>query len=474
MKRKKYNSKTKRNSFLREFIKIIKTNGNDMPMFIKHKKYNKENIDCNSWFTMSKAINKTSRKPYVVSYDKLDKNNYKQIKVKMLLDESHKIIFQNWFKTTTYMYNETLKYIRENYNFTKKEINRDILNNQVKFNNKFYNKIHIRNQLNELKKKIQKDSTIIVDGIKCIIDIHTLDKTIFQLVQNIKSAVTNMFNGNIKRFRLKFWKFTRPSKMIELEKNKFSGGILCKSIFGNLEPIKYIYNGESYNINNIDSDFKINYNSITNDYYLLVSEKIIININKINKNKLIVLDPGLRTFMTGLSDNEHLEIGNNVHKTIKTYITRLNKIKTNIKIPNKIKTKNKKLINKKIHNKVDDLHWKTIKYLTDNYSTIFLGDMSAKSIVKRNNSILSNESKVACLRTRFYDFILRLKYKCSVNNKKFKLVNEYYTSKTCSLCCHYNEKLGGNKIYNCKNCGCSIDRDINGCRNIYMKQYLSN
>ena len=99
---------------------------------------------------------------------------------------------------------------------------------------------------------------------------------------------------------------------------------------------------------------------------------------------------------------------------------------------------------------------------------------SAKSIVKRNNSILSNESKVACLRTRFYDFILRLKYKCSTNNKKFKLVNEYYTSKTCSLCGHYNEKLGGNKIYNCKNCECSIDRDINGCRNIYMKQYLSN
>ena len=98
--------------------------------------------------------------------------------------------------------------------------------------------------------------------------------------------------------------------------------------------------------------------------------------------------------------------------------------------------------------------------------------MSAKSIVKKNNSVLSNESKVACLRTRYFDFRLRLKYKCSVNNKKFKLVDEYYTTKTCSLCGNYNCKLGGNKIYNCNNCKCSLDRDINGCRNIYMKQLM--
>ena len=67
--------------------------------------------------------------------------------------------------------------------------------------------------------------------------------------------------------------------------------------------------------------------------------------------------------------------------------------------------------------------------------------MSAKSIVMKNKSILSNESKVACLRTRYYEFRLRLKYKCSINNNNFKLVNEYYTSKTCSLCGNYNNNL---------------------------------
>jgi hypothetical protein len=87
--------------------------------------------------------------------------------------------------------------------------------------------------------------------------------------------------------------------------------------------------------------------------------------------------------------------------------------------------------------------------------------MSAKNIVSKESSKINDLMKVACLQTRFYDFRLR-----------FKLVDEFYTSKTCSCCGSYNKNLGGNKIYNCINCNKSIDRDINGCRNIYMKQYI--
>ena len=462
-------------------ISIINEHKNELPKFNKCKSYKQKIINTNSWFNITKTINKTKRKPIIMQTDKLDKCEYKQIKVKMILNDIHKTIFQNWFKTSTIIYNETLKYIRQNYNFTKNEIIKDILKKEIKKSKDFYNKIYIRNQLNKLKKDIQNNTSIIIDkkftknkinDITCKIDIHTLDKTIFQLVQNINSSVTNMLNGNIKRFRLKFWKHTRPSKIIELEKNKISNGILCKSIFGNLEEdIKYFYNNKPFDISQINNDFKINYNSITNEYYLLVSVKIN-NINKNNNGKIIVLDPGLRTFMTGLSDNESLKIGTNVHNKIKNYVTRLNNIKNNKNIPLKIKNKNEKLINTKISNKINDLHWKTINYLVNNYETIFLGDMSAKNIVNKHNSVLSNESKVACLRTQYFNFQLRLKYKCSINNKKFKLVDEYYTSKTCSLCGYYNDKLGGNKIYNCNNCKKSLDRDINGCRNIYMKQFI--
>ena len=229
MKNKKV--KYKRDNFLIKFIDIIKKNKNNLPKFNKCKSYKQEYINTNTWFDITKTINKTKRNPVIISVDKLDKCEYKQIKVKMILSDIHKKIFQNWFKTSTIIYNETLKYIRQNYEFTKKEIIRDILKIEITKSKDFYNKRHIRNQLNQLKKQIQKDTTFIIDkkytknklnNIKCSIDIHTLDKTIFQLVQNINSSVTNMLNGNIKRFRLKFWKHTRPSKIIELEKNKIS------------------------------------------------------------------------------------------------------------------------------------------------------------------------------------------------------------------------------------------------------------
>jgi putative transposase len=478
MKRKK-NKFDNRLQFLEKFKSIIEINKNHLPKFTKNNNYKNIIINNNSWFDISKTINKTNRFPIIKSTDKLDDNNYKEIKVRMVLNDIHKKIFQKWFNITTLVYNESIKYIHNNHKFTKKDIIRSILTDQIDIDKSFYDKYHIRNQMNLIKKQIQKDTSFIINkeytknklkDIKCSIDIHTLDKTIFQLVQNIKSAVSNLLNGNIKRFRLKFWKHTRPSKIIEFEKNKISNGILCKSIFGHLEDIKYFYNNKPFDISKIVTDFKINYNNITNEYYLLVPVKI--NKQDNLNNKLIVLDPGLRTFMTGLSDNEHVKIGTNVHKIIRSKIKKLNYIKNNKYIPIKIKKKNEKIINRKIKNKINELHWKTINYLINNYNTIFLGDMSAKSIVNSNKSILSNESKVACLRTGYYEFLLRLKYKCSITSTKFKLVNECYTSKTCSLCGSYNDNLGGNKIFNCYNCGSAIDRDINGCRNIYMKQFI--
>jgi hypothetical protein len=50
----------------------------------------------------------------------------------------------------------------------------------------------------------------------------------------------------------------------------------------------------------------------------------------------------LCTFMTGLSNNVMLKIGNNVNSTIRKLLKRKNVIKSNINIPNKIKKKYKK------------------------------------------------------------------------------------------------------------------------------------
>jgi len=46
------------------------------------------------------------------------------------------------------------------------------------------------------------------------------------------------------------------------------------------------------------------------------------------------------------------------------------------KIPRKIKKRYEYSWFKKINNLITDLHWKSIKYLTNNYNTIFIGDWS--------------------------------------------------------------------------------------------------
>ena len=44
------------------------------------------------------------------------------------------------------------------------------------------------------------------------------------------------------------------------------------------------------------------------------------------------------------------------------------------------------MINKKIRNLTDELHWKTINYLVKNYDTILIGNMSSKGIVSKDGN----------------------------------------------------------------------------------------
>jgi len=453
----------KRKKFIEDFNNNLNKYKNNLPINIKNKSIVYETDSC---FLIERfsCKNKNYSQSNTLNYPtKIVNEVINCKKIKMVLNSEQILIFDKWFNAYTEMYNESLNYIRNNCNFFKNNIIRSQLKNtKLK---EFTNFQKIRNKLKSIKNNIQQKS--IYKGK--VIRIHTLDYAIKQLTSNIKSSISNLKNGNIKRFRLKFWKNNRPSKTIELEKEHFTKGKLSPTIFG---EIKYLYNNKDYKLSEINHNVKVNYNSIKKEYTLLIP---ITNKTKEIENKsrnIIVLDPGLRTFMTGLSECEQLNIGININKILRDKIKRLNKIRINKNIPNKIKKKNEILINRKIYNTVDEIHWKTINFLIRNFRNILLGDMSAKSIVSRNKSVLSNNAKVACLRTRYYQFQQRLKYKCQLSRTNYRLVNECYTSKICSNCGYYKEDLKGEKRYHCNKCNISLDRDINGCRNIMIKSLM--
>jgi transposase len=328
----------------------------------------------------------------------------------------------------------------------------------------FDNFIYIRGKLMDVKKKLIDETQIKNINKNTKIQTHTLDYAIKQLCSNIKAAKTNLLRGNIKRFKINFWRHNRCSKTIDIESQYIIDNKICPKI---LNDIIYIYNNEI--INPIfDRNVKINYNNITDEYLLLIPTDVKIIDDPKQKN-LIAIDPGLREFMTGVNEKSLVKIGGNVNKLVSAQIRRLNTIKNNDLISKKIKTKNEKMINRKIGNRIDDLHWKSISYLVKNYKTILLGNMSAKSIVSKNNNVLRPDQKVACLRTKYYVFTQRLMYKCKINSVYFKMVDESYTSKTCSKCTYYKNNLGGNEYYKCDKCDLDIGRDLNGARNIYIK-----
>jgi len=297
--------------------------------------------------------------------------------------------------------------------------------------------------------------------------IHTLDYAVKLACQNYKSAFTNYKNGNIKTFRIRYWRNNKEIKIIDLEKNDFVSGSIRKRMLGDV--IGY-YNGIQYDFKKIYCDCRMQWNTIEKTYKLFVP---IHNENETYKNKsdYISLDPGIRTFMTGITNNNVVEIGKKIQNNIKKYLKRIDKINNNKNISKKIKNKNEIMCNKKINNCVDELHWKTIHFLTTKYNNILIGDMSIKRIISKNNNLTKLTKRIG-QKLKFYKFTKRLEFKCSIRETKMKIINEKYTSKMCSNCGNIKNDLGSSKTYNCDKCKIKIDRDINGSRGILLKGLL--
>jgi IS605 OrfB family transposase len=476
-KKKKTNKELKQDNIKKKeknknnYIYKIKENINNHKNDLSYNYIDNNNRLYKNWFNIDEySIDKTYNNINIINNISNDNDIIKCQKIIMILTNHQKQILDNWFYTHTKMYNETLKYIFETYNINKCDIRKTYLKKlKADTKNGFYNYINLRAEM-----KNKTDELIKKSGIdeKTKIHTHTLNYAIRQLCSNIKSACSNMLNGHIKRFRLKYWKYNRPSKSIDIETSYINKeNNIC---YKQLGDIVYHYNGKEIKLKdiNINCNVKINYNNITKQYTLLIpiKEEPIENINK--ESNLISLDPGLRTFMTGVSEDGGIKIGDNINNIIEKEIIKINKLKNN-NILNKKKIKKKeRRINKKISNKIDELHWQTANFLVKKYNTILLGDMSAKSIVCKNNNILRPTQKQACLRTKYYMFRQRLEYKCRQYKTNYYLVNESYTSRLCSYCGNDNVNLKGLHIYNCKNCDHIIDRDFNGARNIYIKHLI--
>ncbi len=200
-------------------------------------------------------------------------------------------------------------------------------------------------------------------------------------------------------------------------------------------------------------------------FILFTKEKEIKKIDQ--KYNILSLDPGIKKFQSFYSpDGYSGEFGNQKLKRKVLHIEkRIDKLKslTN-KNKNKIKKKCYKLKNK-VKNIILNFHWKISSFLTKNYKTILLPVFKTQDL-KNNLNKYNNRLLDIYSHYKFQQKILYqgTKYGCDV-----RIIDEYYTTKTCGNCGNINNFVGNSDIFWCPCCKIEMHRDYQAARNIYLK-----
>ena len=136
------------------------------------------------------------------------------------------------------------------------------------------------------------------------------------------------------------------------------------------------------------------------------------------------------------------------------------------KIINKNKARRReRKIYSRMDNLIDDLHHKTINFLTKTFDHIVIPCFESQEMSKNIKIKGLNRN---LLQMKHFLFRQRLEQKCLMRKCTMTICTEEYTTMTCGRCGSL-KKVGSLDVYSCPNCKLVVDRDVNGARNILIK-----
>lgn len=127
--------------------------------------------------------------------------------------------------------------------------------------------------------------------------------------------------------------------------------------------------------------------------------------------------------------------------------------------------KRARAIHAKIKNRRKDAHHKFSTALVNKYAAIFVGDVSSSKLAKTNLAKSIYDAGWSQLKNQ-------IQYKAIARGVVFEVVDEAYTTQTCSCCGAISPsspkgRAGlGIREWTCVECGVLHDRDVNAARNI--------
>lgn len=393
-------------------------------------------------------------------------------KYQLNLNENQKAIIQSWIAECKKVYNKCV--------------------DKHKSDNKYFNKGYKAIKadfFNEIYGKSEKP---------CPYDVLSDEVRIYG--SNLKSCFTNLKNKHIKHFEIK--------KKLKLNSN-YSLLIPVKSVYK--QGIFKTFLGDiiNFSLNELPThDCRLFYCYKTNTYTLMIPINVTCKPIS-NREDIVAIDPGEKKFIEFYGLNSQGYIGKNIRKPllklrnrISKYQKILNKTKTNksgeqLRNKRHIKKKISKLY-KKIKNIVKELHNQSANYLCKNYEKILIPKFETQKMVKHKHKTfkehklkvinegetyekrkeiakdftkkcrLSKNVKYVLNTLSHFSFRQHLTDKSVEHGCQLKVIGEEYTSLTCTNCGHMS-KVYNYRIKECEYCKQKIDRDLNGARNILLK-----
>ena len=375
---------------------------------------------------------------------------YKAIKIELKLTKEQKIQVNKTIGTERFIYNEYIKYNKEQYELENKFVS------AFDFS-KYINNVYLPN--NPDKKWIKDVSS----------------KSVSQAMIYGEKAFKNFFKG-LSGFPVFKKKGKNELGAYFVKNNKKDFEFYRHKI--KIPTLKFVRVKEYGYIPKNANIKSGTISKIADRYFLSLIMEVEDTVKETNTNtKGLGVDLGIKD--TAICSDGR--VFKNINKTKK-----VKKIKKKIKREqrkmsrsveysksNKIKLKELKNFNKK-KLKVQRLFYK-LNCIRDDYNNKIVNEITRTKLkyitienLKVSNMMKNKHLSKAIQEQNFFSIRTKLINKCKEKNIELRLVDTFYpSSKTCSCCGEIKKDLKLNdRIYKCSNCGLEIDRDYNASINL--------
>nr|DAM45024.1 MAG TPA: endonuclease [Caudoviricetes sp.] len=395
-----------------------------------------------SWFLTERKFhsNKNSQKTYSQSYmsslaecEGLENTQIKSRKIRIYPTQQQKVLFKQWFGVARKFYNETLTIYKNGSEKTWDKVYKDIAEQNKEHD-------YIKSVPYQIKKIAVKD---------------------YRKALSINKIKAKRLG---KPFEMKFRSKKNPKQSCFIPKAAISSSGIYHTIAGKLKMKERAwFESEDIKACRLTLEF--------GKWFIVIPKEI--KITPIdNQEGVVAIDPGVRTFATYFSTEGYFgKLGRGAFDRLLKLNLKIDKLISKL---SKETDKNKKSnikrsifnIRFKIRNLIDELHWKVIKFFTSRFKVIIFPPFNVSEMAKKSKRKLPKKVVRSMNCFRFYEFKERLKLKCKENGVTFIESSEAFTSKTNSFTGELMENLGSKENFMFNNV--SIDRDINGARNILI------